>query len=238
MQTRNPSQVVLDKGLLVILGTVVGLVILLNFALIPFGENVELLERYFVRQIDLNSEATFVTWLSSALLLLNSLCAYVLARRYWATNREMALIMAAMAAGFLLLSVDDLIGLHEYVEANVAGALTASGERDFSTVQGELGPIFGFVLLLLMSVFFARPYYRTMKGRNLPWLLATLCCVFMVAFAELAWLRSGCGATWCFRGEVVLEEGSELLAGLFFLIFQSREIARSETRKSLPSVRR
>lgn len=225
MQSSHSSHPVFDRRLLTVFASMVGLVIVLNVLLIPFGDDLELLERYFVRQIDLNSEATFVTWLSSTLLLLNSLCAYLLARSYWATERRMGVIMAIVAVGFLVLSIDDLIGLHEYIEVNIAGVLSQFGERERSTVAGELGPVFGFVLLLLLAVFFARPYARRMKARNRPWLIATLICVFMVAFAELAWLRSGCGATWCFRGEVVLEEGSELLAGLFFLVFQSRELA-------------
>ena len=226
-QTAEAAQPAIDGRLLAMLGFVAGLVIVLNVLLIPFGDERELLGRYFVTQVDLNSEATFVAWLSSALLLLNSLCAYWLARHYWSKERRIGLLMAAMSAGFLLLSIDDTVGLHEQLEAMVAGVLSGVGERDSAEVQGELGPVFAFVLLFMLAAFFARPYYRATKGKDLPLLVATLLCVFMVAFSELAWLRSGCGPTWCFRAEVVLEEGSELGAAFLFLTFQSRELARA-----------
>ena len=167
------------------------------------------------------------TWCSSMLLLLNAFSAYLLARGRWATNRRVALTTALMAVGFLLLSIDDFIGLHEFLEEVMAQALSHHDARDTSTVMA-LGPLFGIALASLLTVLVAGAYWRAVQRENLPLLIACVGCVVTVGLAEFVYYQAGCLEHWCFRLEVLVEEGSELAAILLFLTFQSRELVALE----------
>ena len=219
---------------------------------------------YLIHQFDLNVESNFATWCSSMLLLLNALSAYGLARGRWATNRRTGLVSVILAAGFLLLSVDDFIGMHEFVEQVVARTIVQPAEQaDTSIVAlvslGEqargpsefvaaangvaqaagqpsnqadiraaalmlLGPLFGIGLASGLTLLMAGSYLPVARAENLPFLSASIGCVFLVGLSEVVYNQAGGGAYWHFRLEVLFEEGSELLALLLFLIFQSREL--------------
>lgn len=224
MQTSRCSQLTIDRNLLRVLLGLIGFLILSNVLLIPFASDLESIEGHFgyvIRQIDLNSEVSFATWCSSMLLLLNSLCAYMFARGHWSTNRCVALIMAIMSVGFFLLSIDDFISFHESVESVTAYMFSSNVGQ---TLKKTLGPLFAISLAIILASLFAVPCMRTMQRENIPFLIGCIVCVFSVALAEFVYRLSGCAEPWCFRLEVLFEEGSELSALLLFLTFQCREL--------------
>ena len=59
-------------------------------------------------------------------------------------------------------------------------------------------------------------------------LIACVGCVLTVGLAEFVYYQAGCLEHWCFRLEVLVEEGSELAAILLFLTFQSQELVALE----------
>lgn len=227
MQTSRYSQLAIDRTLLRVLLGMIGFLILSNVLLIPFASNLQSIDGYFgyvIRQIDLNSEGNLATWCSSMLLLLNSLCAYMLTRGHWLTNRRMALLMAIMSVGFLLLSIDDFISFHERVERVMANLFSSNVGVDKHILMSNVGPLFATSLAIILVSLFAVPFMRTMQRKNVPFLIGCIVCVFSVALAEFVYILSGCAEPWCFRLEVLFEEGSELSALLLFLTFQSREL--------------
>ncbi len=230
MHSSPYSPIALDRTLLRIVVGIISFLFVANALLVPLGSAPESLAsplRYVIHQVDLNEEGNFATWCSSMLLLLNAFSAYLLARGRWATNRRVALTTALMAVGFLLLSIDDFIGLHEFLEEVMAQALSHHDARDTSTVMA-LGPLFGIALASLLTVLVAGAYWRAVQRENLPLLIACVGCVLTVGLAEFVYYQAGCLEHWCFRLEVLVEEGSELAAILLFLTFQSQELVALE----------
>jgi len=212
----------LDPTLLRALWGIIGILILSNILLIPSGTELASVDGswgYLLRQIDLNSEGTLATWCSSMLLFLNSLCAYILARAFWAKDRRVARLLALISFGFLALSIDDFIEFHEFVEGLEAGLLGSGG---WQVSKATLGPLFAASLAVILTALFAASSIRVACREGTPLVIASIACVCAGALAEGVYILSGCDAPWCLRIEVVCEEGCELLALVFFLSFQSR----------------
>lgn len=227
MQTSKYSQSAFDRNLLRILLGMIGFLILSNLLLIPFANDLDSIHGYFgyvISQIDLNSEGNFAAWCSSMLLLLNSLCAYVLARDGWSTNRRVAQLMAVISVGFLLLSIDDFISFHERVESVSVFMFSKNYGVDKQLLERYVGPLFAISLAIIFGSLFVLPYLRTVKRERIPILIGCIGCIFLVALSEFIYRLSGCAEPWCLRLEVVFEEGSELSALLLFLTFLSREL--------------
>lgn len=224
MQASTRSQLAIARNVPRVLSGIIGFLILSNALLIPFASDLESIDGHFghaIRQIDLNVEKNLATWCSSMLLLLNAICAYMLAHCRWLTHRRVALLMMIMSSGFLALSIDDFIGLHDYVESVTADQF---GGDDGHTLVRNLGPLFAISLAIVFISLFTIPLIRTAQRKNIPLLFACILCVFLVALAEFVYLLSECAEAWCYRLEVVFEEGCEFSACLLFLMFQSREL--------------
>lgn len=231
MQTSKCSWLAIDRNVLIILLGMIVFLFLANVLLIPFASELKLIDspfRYVIKLVDLNTEGNFATWCSSMLLLLNSLNAYMITRCHWLTKRRLALRTAIMAAGFLILSIDDFVGAHEYLEKIAASLISNlngnSGSLDSFMLKKYLGPLFSMCLVFIFIVLIAGPYLRAVSRKNISLLIACIACVFTVGLAEIVYRISGCVELWCFRIEVVFEEISELSALLLFLTFQSREL--------------
>jgi hypothetical protein len=171
-----------------------------------------------------------------------------LARGHRDINRRVGLTSVILALGFLVLSVDDFIGIHESVEkvvALVSLAESTTRQREFvaaangaKRTSGQpaeqvdamaiasmlLGPLFGLGLASVLTLLMVSSYLPVSQHENLPFLSASITCVFLVGLSEVVYNQAGGSAYWHFRLEVLAEEGSELLALLLFLIFQSREL--------------
>ena len=227
MQSSSYYRVAIDRNLLLILLGVIVFLFLANALLIPFASELKSIKsplRYVIRQIDLNLEGNFATWFSSMLLLLNSLSAYMLSRARWSTKRRVALTTAIMAAGLLLLSVDEFIGIHEFLERVMVYEFSNNHSMDSSTVK-MIGPLFSISLTIILVVLVAGPYLHAVQRKNILFLIASIACVFTLGLAEFVYRLSGCTEPWCFRIEVLFDEVGELAALLLFLTFQSRELA-------------
>jgi len=206
---------------------IIGVLILANIIFIFFTPDLESLNLYrafVVRQFDINAEGNFATWFSSMLLLLNSLCAYELAHAHWSTQRRLAVIIAIMSVGFLLLSIDDVIRFHESAESATASLLSGTDGMDKPTLKRYLGPLLAISLAIIFTFVFVVPYLRIVQRENIPLLVACIVCLFLVALSEYIYDLSGCAELWCFRLEVTIEEGCEFFALVLFVTFQSREL--------------
>ena len=196
----------------------VAILLLANIFFIFLGERIyelEGLSEYAFMQFDLGSEYNFATWCSSMLLLLNAGLATVLARRFWSVDRSVATVYTCLAIGFFVLSVDDFIMLHEYIEEI---ALEWLGNEDL-----DAGFLFGTILSVSLLALTAGPFLRSLDRRNVLLLFGTVGLVMLCVAAEVALVQLDCDYVGrCFRTEVVVEEGGELLAILCFATLQYR----------------
>ena len=223
-QKSRYSQLIIDPNLLKVLLGILGFLILSNALLVPIAGELESIDGplgHIINQIDLNAEGNFATWYSSMMLFLNSLCAYMLSRAHWSTNATVALLTAVTALGLVVLSIDDFISFHEYVEKVAAGLLSSDNAP---ALKRNLGPVFAISLAIIFTVLFAVPYMRTVQRENIPFLIGVIVFACLSASVEIVYRLSGCAEPWCLRLEVVFDEGSELSAILLFLTFQSREL--------------
>lgn len=200
--------------------TAVGFLILANIVFIVIAPRLYEftgLAEFLFSQLDLGSEYNFATWCSSMLLLLNALLASILARRYWSVNRWVGVVYTCLAIGFFVLSVDDFIMLHEYVEEL---ALEGLGDEDM-----DAGFLFGTILAVSLIALTAGPFLRSLDRRNVVLLSGTVGLVMICVAAEVALVQLDCDYVGrCFRTEVVVEEGGELLAILCFATMQYRTL--------------
>jgi len=127
-----------------------------------------------------------------------------------------------LAVGFLFLSVDDVIQMHEYFEKHSALLI-----RDLNSDGGlaiYLGPSFAAVLVIGLTAVISSRYMLGLKSKNRYLLVISFACILTMMIAEIIYLQSQCSnIDLCFRIEIVFEESSELIAILSFLTFLHRE---------------
>lgn len=211
----------LDSLLLkILLGAIIGLV-LINLWYV--GLNSDALSSFGFRQFDFKEEGNLFTWFRSMLLFLNALCAYTQVRRSWPGNRKYAVACLAVVLGFVTLSIDDFIQLHEFLEEVAKVALKAHG---FLHGTSAVGLLLGAGLGVVVAAYLGFFYMRTAHRRNL-WLM---CCsvgfIGVGVLAELVYDYLNCPPRGvCFRWELVFDEGCSLMAILCFLAFQYREMS-------------
>jgi hypothetical protein len=185
------------------------------------------LATFVVKQFDLAQEGNFATWVSSIMLFLNALCAYTGVRRYWSVDKGLATPRLFLSGGFLYLSLDDFIQLHEFLERAARGLLTRVGFEGKSMVYFVL--LFGTALAITLTAYLWFFYLRSAKPRDLRLVFWSIGFILIGMFSEGMYRFLKCpNLSRCFRVEVVFEEGSELLAILLFLQFQRREMAANE----------
>jgi len=183
------------------------------------------------KQLDLVGERNFATWFSVILLFLNSLLAYRQALLYTHSKVRVARIYGILSIGFLVLSVDDLISFHEYVESVLKKLSQGPASRPFLSVN--LGLVFGIVLGITLLFLVSGIFFRHTHQRNRFVLILSAALIFMSVLSEFIynsfhWFDLVRG----FRIEIAIDESCELSAVLFFLIFQQREMT-ARTKESL-----
>lgn len=176
-----------------------------------------------IKQLDLNKEASFATWISSMLLFLNSLCSYQLARYYQHCHLRTALIYGIFFVGFVFLSIDDFIQFHEHLEFQIKLILDNIGQQGGN--HPFLGLWFGGILGIMLLIIISGSFYKVVSRENRIYLLFTIGAIIISLFAEMVyrvidWSNINRG----FRIVVFFEEGAELSAICFFLNFQRREL--------------
>lgn len=68
---------------------------------------------YFRQIFDVDEEDSFPTWYSASVLLLTSVCLWINARRMRTVKDPMRWHWLGLAIGFLVLSIDEIAGMHE-----------------------------------------------------------------------------------------------------------------------------
>lgn len=83
---------------------------------------------WHVRQLfDVDEEDSFPTWYSSAALLLTAVTLWVNARRQCALGSPLRWHWSGLAVGFLLLSIDEIAGIHETMNSLIDGSWAVPG---------------------------------------------------------------------------------------------------------------
>ncbi len=83
---------------------------------------------WYVRQIfDVDEEDSFPTWYSAAALLLTAVVLWVNARRQRAAGSSLRWHWQGLAVGFLMLSIDEVAGLHETLNSMIEGSWAVPG---------------------------------------------------------------------------------------------------------------
>jgi hypothetical protein len=113
--------------------------------------------------LDVDSEDSVLTWLSSAILFLNSFALVLV----WRFSRGIeALYWLAFAAGFFLLSMDESVSIHEKISMFIPAH---SGEGGSLFLYGWVIPALGVVAVCTLA---SVPFVR-LQPRNVLWLLIT-----------------------------------------------------------------
>lgn len=214
--------------------------VLYGFALILIGVNISFtsiageidlipgMRGDLIRQLDLVREANLATWYTSALLIVTSMYSYRLARYHWHVNRRIALKYGFLAAGFILLSIDDVIQTHEFIEMYSASLITDL--RNFDGLAVYLGPAFAAVLVIALMILISGHPMREIKRKNRSFLVISFVCLLIAVVAEIIYINSECSnIDLCFRIEIAFEESSEIIAILAFFTFLRREMADQKT---------
>lgn len=177
---------------------------------------------YLFEQLDLAGEANGATWCSVALLLANSLLAYIHTRRCWPAHPRVAAAYGCLAIGFLFLSIDDLVMIHEELEENIIEPFVARLPEGGQAMYDGL--LFGAILALLLVGIVSGSFFRAVRRDSVALLVASVALVIVGVIAEFVFVQLECDyPSRCFRVEVVFEEGGEMLAILAFLSFQYRQ---------------
>lgn len=180
-----------------------------------------------VRQMDLSREANFGAWFSSSLLLLNSLYAYTQMCHQRLSDHRAAMSYGFLSAGFMLLSIDEIIQFHEFLEKNAKRLFASNGIE--SALIKYTGILFTLALALTLLVLVFGSLHKFVRRENFHFLIYSIASVFIAALAESIYRYAGCHyLSRYFRLEILFEEGGELMAILFFLAFQQREIMHHE----------
>jgi len=83
---------------------------------------------WYVRQLfDVDEEDSFPTWYSSAALLLTAVTLWINARQQRALGSPLRWHWSGLAAGFLLLSIDEIAGIHETMNSLIDGSWAVPG---------------------------------------------------------------------------------------------------------------
>lgn len=105
---------------------VVGLIAIHVLLTVVHYEIVEI--PWYGRQLfDVDEEDSFPTWYSSAALLLTAVTLWVNARRQHTLGSPLRWHWSGLAAGFLLLSIDEIAGIHETMNSLIDGSWAVPG---------------------------------------------------------------------------------------------------------------
>jgi hypothetical protein len=207
-------------------------IVAVNILLVPYEPVLDEMDghvSFLTGQLNLDDEGNFTTWASSMLLVIAALGSYMLCKERSASHPYVSKLLLVMALGFVVLSIDDVAQLHDYVEQVVSGT---DPDSDTDTPADEfernLGPIFALTLTVLLGGFLA-PLMRSARTGNVRYLVGCVACVAMVALSEVTYLASGCEQDWCYQLEVLFEESFEFGAIFMFLAFLMYEIFDPET---------
>ncbi|MDA1369991.1 MAG: hypothetical protein O2971_04405 [Proteobacteria bacterium] len=184
------------------------LLIAIHTGLYLYNYQVEELPWLLLQLFDLDEENNIPTWFSSFLLLNNAFVLYLITT---AKATERRYYWGMMAAGFFILAVDEVAGLHE----------------SFNTAIDSNWAIFGGILVLLVVLAFI-PFLLSLPRRLA--LLFILSGAGFVSGAIIVELLSEDmdSDSLAYMMAVMVEEGLEMLGALLFLFVNLRTMASQQ----------
>jgi hypothetical protein len=164
---------------------------------------------WLIRQLfDLDEENNLPTWFSSFLLLNNALLLYLLAQSSIGADRNYRVLLAA---GFLVLSIDEVAGLHE----------------SLNTAIDINWAIPGGILVLLVGIVFV-PFLLSLQPRlAVLYLVSGLLYVSGAICVELL-SEDMDEESLAYGFATALEEGLEMFGALLFLTINFAEMKRQQ----------
>ncbi len=165
-------------------------------------------------KFDLDTEANLPTWFSASVLLVAALLLLLIQQDARRRHDPFATHWAVLAGGFFLMSIDELVQLHEMLIRPLAGLFGRSGFFAFTWVVPALGVI--AVVAVLYTRFVAHLPQQT---RRLMMLSATVYLGGAVGLEMFgAWCFQHFGPlSWQYGIETVTEESMEMIGAVLFV---------------------
>jgi len=196
--------------LLALAGIVLLLGIAVEIAEIGFGHR----SLYGLQsRLDLDGEATLGSYVSALMLLTAAGLLALIALRERRAGSGWALHWAVLAAGFLWLSLDEAIALHELMNRPIRSLLDAPGFISAWTLGGA-------IIVLLVGIAYARFLLSLDRRHAVPFLIAGALYVGGAVGADsLAGeiISSGLRESWLWSLELVMEEAAEMGGVILFI---------------------
>ncbi|GJM12921.1 MAG: hypothetical protein DHS20C12_13240 [Pseudohongiella sp.] len=176
-----------------------------HLALYLYNYQVEELEWLLLQLFDLDEENNLPTWFSSFLLLNNAFFLALVARFPDAHDR---LQWTLMSAGFFILAIDEVAGLHETFNSSI--------ETNWA--------IFGAILVLVVGAAFIPFLLRLRRGLALMFIVSGVIFVSGAIIIELL-SEDMDSDSLAYMMAVSLEEGLEMLGAWLFLTTLLKEMS-------------
>ena len=183
------------------------LLLSLHLGLYWYNYQVEELEWLLLQLFDMDEENNLPTWFSSFLLLNNAFLLYLVAKSELVQDR---LHWGLMSAGFLLLAIDEVAGLHE--------TLNSSIEMNWAMA--------GAILVTVVGAAFI-PFLLRLP-RRLAGMFILSGAVFISCAIIIELLSEDMDSdSWAYMLAVALEEGLEMLGAWLLLVTLLKQMANS-----------
>jgi hypothetical protein len=183
------------------------LLLSLHLGLYWYNYQVEELEWLLLQLFDMDEENNLPTWFSSFLLLNNAFLLYLVAKSELVQDR---LHWGLMSAGFLLLAIDEVAGLHE--------TLNSSIEMNWAMA--------GAILVTVVGAAFI-PFLLRLP-RRLAGMFILSGAVFISGAIIIELLSEDMDSdSWAYMLAVALEEGLEMLGAWLLLVTLLKQMANS-----------
>jgi hypothetical protein len=178
----------------------------------------------FVELFNLNLEANIPAWYSAFLMIIVSILCYLAGK---VSESKLRKYYFVLAAGFILMSLDEISSVHEILNNPVRNALGLKGILYWSWI------VPGILLVITVLIYF-KNFFNLIdkKFRRLYLLSGTIYLMGAIVLEMIGgWLYShNLGNTVFYVSEVVIEEGMEM-SGLLLFIYSLNEYLISLSNK-------
>ncbi|MFT7687181.1 MAG: hypothetical protein ACI9FB_002533 [Candidatus Azotimanducaceae bacterium] len=184
------------------------LLVLMHLGLNYYNYHVSETPWLILQLFELDEENNLPTWFSSYLLLNNAIVLWVIAG---SCSDKYRFHWMVLAVGFLVLSIDEVAGLHE----------------TFNTAIDTNWAIFGGLIVLILGVSYLR--FLWSLPRRLTFLFILSGSIFIGGAIGVELLSEDLDEeTMTYAYATAVEEGMEMLGALMFLITNLKEMKNSE----------
>jgi hypothetical protein len=169
------------------------------------------LEYWHLSIFDLDEEESFGTWFSSGILLIASQLLWAKGRQLRAAKDSFASWWWALGLAFLVLSIDEVVGLHEMLNSLL-------DDTDWT--------VYGFAVLVTLALAYI-PFLWNYRGRTAAWFIAAGA-VYGGGAVGVEALTDADVNSLHYNMWTTLEEGMEMM-GVVILIYFLLTVLRSDT---------